>query len=137
MIPLTLTVGPFGSFSAKFPWAKPMAVKLVPTRPMASTKVGLKIDMLAVASVVVCACWAMRVFYLRVMSVLSRDMLAFRILILYVSMAMLSWRARYHDFNEQSLCILLCMTFDQQPMAQLFARVVLPLRWCCYHCSQE
>jgi hypothetical protein len=55
-IPLILMVGPFGSVGAKFPWAKPMAVKLVPTRPMASTKVGLKMDMLAVASVVVCAC---------------------------------------------------------------------------------
>jgi hypothetical protein len=51
---LILTVGPCGSFSAKLDWAKPMAVKLVPTRPMASTKVGEKIDILAVASVVVC-----------------------------------------------------------------------------------
>jgi hypothetical protein len=53
-VPLILTVGPCGSFSAKLDWAKPMAVKLVPTRPMASTKVGEKMDILAVASVVVC-----------------------------------------------------------------------------------
>jgi hypothetical protein len=85
-------------------------------------------DMLAVVSVVVCACWDMRVLYLRGLSVLSRGMLEFRTLILYVSMAMLLWRARYHDYNDYSLCMPLCMILDQQPMAQLFARVVLPLR---------
>jgi hypothetical protein len=111
-IPLILMVGPFGSVGAKFPWAKPMAVKLVPTRPMASTKLGLKMDMFAIASVVVCACWDMRVLYLRGLNVVSRGMLASRNSILYVSMAVLSRRARSHNSNRHSICVLLCMAFD-------------------------